>query len=170
MTTKAAAVPGAAPPDDRRVEPVAAEELAAMKVERDDRERMKIARLLLVESLRRLRSGRTLERAHGVVHPELTCIIRDVERLSRVVFPGSSGKSAAVEVDVGETSAPFELTAGASALASLIARASASKVAKIVGRTPKEIGAWAAGESSPDDGARVVLAARLRIAVEAWES
>lgn len=42
-----------------------------------------ILRRLLAESLRRLRAGRKVEEDHGVVHPEVGSIVRDVERLSR---------------------------------------------------------------------------------------
>jgi len=42
-----------------------------------------ILRRLLAESLRRLRAGRAVEEDHGVVHPEVSTIVRDVERLAR---------------------------------------------------------------------------------------
>jgi hypothetical protein len=164
---KASAVPNGAPPDDRRVEPVAAEALAGMKEARDDFERMKIARILLTESMRRLRAGRTLERAHGVVHPELTCIIRDVERLSRIVFPGSSAKRAEVEAEVEQGG--VELSEGAASLAALVARSSSAKVARLAGLTSKRIAALAAGEALPTDAERSVLASRLRVDAGSWE-
>jgi len=155
-----------APPDDRRVEPVSYAQVGEMKAARDDFERMKIARILLTESMRRLRSGRTLEREHGVIHPELTCIIRDIERLSRVVFPAGLSSASAV-VDEPEAP-PVELSAGARALSALVARSSAAKVSRVVGLLPKRVCELVAG-GRPTDGEMVALE-RLRILSASWRS
>jgi len=42
-----------------------------------------VTRHLLQLCLERLEAGRTLERERRIVYPEITCIVRDVERLQR---------------------------------------------------------------------------------------
>ena len=42
-----------------------------------------VIRHLLQVCLERLQSGRALERRRTIVYPEITCIVRDVERLQR---------------------------------------------------------------------------------------
>jgi hypothetical protein len=66
------------PNDNRRPLPLTAEQVREAK---ECKEPL-ILRTLLAESLRRLRAGRQVEKDHGVIHPEMTCIIRDCERLA----------------------------------------------------------------------------------------
>ena len=151
---------GGAPPDDRKVLPLAQEEIDAPRKIDDVRERAKIHRILLTESLRRLRAGRTLEREHGVIHPEMTAITRDVLRLTDLVFPGQKPE---------ESTEPAEVNEGARALCELVDRASPAKLAKIVGADPSLVKRWASGAELPDEARRVALETRLRIPRDAWD-
>jgi hypothetical protein len=152
---------GGAPPDDRKVLPLSQEEIDAPRKIDDARERMKIHRILLTESLRRLRAGRTLEREHGVIHPEMTAITRDVLRLTDLVFPGQ--KVAEEETTQAEPSD------GARALCELVDRASPAKVARIAAADPALVKRWMTGAELPDEARRVALESRLRIPRDAWE-
>ena len=143
--------------------------MARVKAERDDRERIKIARLLLTESMRRLRALRTLERQHGVCHPEGTCIIRDCLRLSEIVFPGTSSK----DRNDGEQeveAAPVKLSARAVALGRLVSKSSATRIGRLVGVDAKQVQAWASAGEAPDEDTREVMASTLRIDAAAWQS
>lgn len=162
---KRAAVPGAAPPDDRHPEPLTSAELAEAKAVTDSRERLKIHRFLLTESMRRLRAGRTLERAHGVIHPEMTAIIRDTLRLAELVFPG--GSSSADEARGGEESGPGA-TEGSRLLCGLVEQHTEQRVAKLVGVHPAKIRKFMAGQV-PDAATRRALELRLRIPADAWD-
>jgi len=66
------------PKDGRRPVPLTAAEIRKAR----ECDEPLILRALLAESLRRLRAGRRVEKDHGVIHPEMTCIIRDCERLA----------------------------------------------------------------------------------------
>jgi hypothetical protein len=156
-----------APSDDRKPRPVSQEEMSRAKSAKDDFERMKINRILLTESLRRLRAGRTLEREHGVVHPELTCIVRDVERLARLVFPGSSA-TAPRDVEQEATAAPVELNAGAKLLTAHVNRSSATKIGRLVGVDAAGVKRWASGAEMPCEADRQTMAAKFRIPEESW--
>jgi hypothetical protein len=59
-----------------RPEPVPAQTLKSV-----DEPRM--LRFLLATSVRRLKAARKLEETRKIVYPETTCIVRDVERLTR---------------------------------------------------------------------------------------
>ncbi len=126
-------------------------------------ERRKIHRLLLVESMRRLRSGRQLERAHGVIHPELTCIVRDVLRLTELVFPGSEPPPEALE---GPAAA--RESSGASTLAALAARGGWARVAKVSGIDIARLKKIATGFEVPDEDAAASLEGRLQIPATSW--
>ena len=155
-----------APSDDRTPLPLGADELRAAKETSDERERLRIHRLLLTECMRRLRSGRTLERAHGVIHPEMTAITRDALRLVDLVFPGSKEKRGELEVDAEPP--VVERSPGAVALAALVARSSSAKVVRVAGLPVKRIGALASGEAVPTDAERAALGSRLRIDEGSW--
>lgn len=156
---------GGAPPDDRKILPLSQEEIDAPKKVDDARERMKIHRILLTESLRRLRAGRTLEREHGVIHPEMTAITRDVLRLTDLVFPGQKVDDDGAIVP----EATVESNDGARLLCELLDRAPPAKLARIVGAEPALVKRWSTGAEVPDEARRVVLEARLRIPRDAWE-
>jgi hypothetical protein len=96
-----------APPDDREPVPVTAAELASVKAAKDTAERLRIARLLLMISLNRLRDGRKLEREHGhIIHDAVSIIARDVLRLSAIVFPGGAASVKAADLEgVGDAEA-----------------------------------------------------------------
>jgi hypothetical protein len=154
----------AAPSDERRPLPLSSEEINLPRVANNDHERGKIHRMLLIESVRRLRAGRTLEREHGVIHPEMTAISRDILRLTDLVFPGGPKPDADGATSPAE---PVELTDGARALCELLARATSVRVAKACGLDPKDIVRWSRGDI-PDAPARATLEARLRIARSSW--
>lgn len=160
---KRAAVPGAAPADDRRPEPLTAVQLEEARNVTDGRERSKIYRILLTETMRRLRSGRQLERAHGVIHPEMTSIVRDALRLADLVFPGSDAE---VRAEIEEE--PSKACAGAVELSALVARGGMARVAAVSGLPAKKLKAIADGHVRPSPGEVEVLADRLRISVGAW--
>jgi hypothetical protein len=163
MKNKTHAIPGAAPTDRRSPLPLSQEEMATASKARNDFERAKIHRALLIESMRRLRSGRTLEREHGVIHPEMTCIVRDVLRLTDLVFPGS-----APPAECEQPANPLELSAAAQALSRQVARHGHVKIARRVGMEPRLVKAWAAGQGLPDDAQRTTIEARLKIPAGDW--
>lgn len=165
MKPKDRAIKGAAPPDRRAPLPLSSEELAEAKQARNDHERAKIHRALLVESMRRLRAGRTLEREHGVIHPEMTCIVRDVLRLTDLVFPGAEPPA-----EVASAQAARELGPGAKALAALVARHGHAKIARRLGVDPKLVKAWGEGRALPDADEQATVEARFRIPRDAWGS
>lgn len=155
-----------APTDARVPETMNGDELAAARAIEGERHRRNIHRSLLTESLRRLRSGRHLEREHGVIHPEMTSIVRDVLRLTDLVYPSADApekkelaEEAAVEV--------VTLSAGSRALEALIARSSVSKVTRICGLPPREVSELRRG-GRPTEAQIVTLETRLRIPREAW--
>lgn len=155
--------PAAAPFDDRRPDPLSARELADAKAVSDARERTKIHRILLTESLRRLRAGRTLEREHGVIHPEMTAIARDVLRLTDLVYPLGASVDGDVEAEpVGQESD------GSRAICALLARTTPTRLARLAGVGAKAIVKWSRGVDVPDEDIRGVLEARLKIPREAW--
>jgi hypothetical protein len=182
MKTKA--VPGGSPSDLRHPEPLAFAAIDAARKVEDDRERLKIHRILLTETLRRLRSGRTLERSHGVIHPEVTAIVRDALRLTDLVFPGSAAKRAEVEGEEAAGDEPAkEPSAGAKALAAVVARTSAAAVARRLisagiafaeSDTARGSGgaemvrAWASGERGPLFSSRDAIAVALGIPSDSW--
>lgn len=106
MKNKTAAVAGMFPPDLRSPVPLSPQEMGLVRAAKHEpeHERAKIHRLLLTESMRRLRAGRTLEREHGVIHPEMTCIVRDVLRLTDLVFPSASPSTSHDDTDEGGAS------------------------------------------------------------------
>lgn len=161
---KAAAVPGAAPPDDRHPEPLSSEDLAKAKAA-NARERLKIHRLLLTESIRRLRAGRALERQHGVIHPEMTAIVRDTLRLAELVFPG--GSEAAAEARGGDE-VGAGVNEGARMLCGLVETHTEQRVAKVVGVHPAKLRKFMAGQV-PDASTRRALETRLKIPADAWD-
>jgi hypothetical protein len=163
MKVRTTRVADASPSDGRLVRPVDQESLNAASDVDGPAERRKIHRLLLVESMRRLRSGRQLERAHGVIHPELTCIIRDVLRLAELVFPGSEPPPEALEgaAEVRESS-------GAVSLAALAARGGWARVAKVSGLDVARLKRIAAGADVPDAELAASLEGRLQIPSSAW--
>ena len=55
--------------------------LASKAVRGVDEPRM--LRFLLAQSVKRLKAARKLEESRKIVYPETTCIVRDVERLTR---------------------------------------------------------------------------------------
>lgn len=55
--------------------------LPSQKVRGVDEPRM--LRFLLAQSVKRLKAARLLESSRKIVYPETTCIVRDVERLTR---------------------------------------------------------------------------------------
>ena len=72
-----------------------------------------ILRRLLSESLARLRAGRGVEKDHGVVHPEVSCIVRDCARLAQRLNALVAGKAdGEVMVDAGEVDGPEAETLG----------------------------------------------------------
>ena len=169
---KRAAVPGGAPPDLRHPEPLAFSALDAARKVEDDRERLKIHRILLTETLRRLRAGRTLERSHGVIHPEMTAIVRDALRLTDLVFPGSS-KRAEVEGEEAAEEEAEQISDGAKALAAVVARTSAAAVSRrllavIGGADVAMVRAWASGERVPLFSSREAIAVVLGIPSDSW--
>ncbi len=161
MKRREAKVDGGAPADGRIVRPIHQEAMNVPAAVDNPAERRKIQRLLLVESMRRLRSGRQLERAHGVIHPELTCIIRDVLRLTELVFPGSEPPPEALESAARESS-------GSSTLAALAARGGWPRVAKVSGIDAARLKRFAAGAEVPDEETIEVLEVRLQIPASAW--
>ncbi len=163
MKRREAAVAGAAPSDGRIVRPIHQDAMNAPASVDNPAERRKIQRLLLVESMRRLRSGRQLERAHGVIHPELTCIIRDVLRLTELVFPGAEPPPEALE-----TAAAVRESSGASTLAALAARGGWPRVAKVSGIDAARLKRFAAGTEVPDEEMIEALEGRLQIPASAW--
>lgn len=149
------------PPDRRSPVPLSPEEMATASATKNEHERGKIHRLLLTESMRRLRSGRTLEREHGVIHPEMTCIVRDVLRLTDLVFPGAAPPPETVDTPAAV------LSEGCRTVASLVARHGHGKVAARLGVDAKAVKAWAQGET-PTEAHQASLEARFRIARDAW--
>jgi len=78
------------PKDGRRPEALTVEKLKKAR----GCDECLILRVLLAESLKRLRAGRGVEKDHGVVHPEVTCIVRDCERLARRLNESADGDKA----------------------------------------------------------------------------
>lgn len=158
---------GSAPPLGAAHAPMPVEgvDLAAAKAITDSRERLKIHRILLVETMRRLRAGRQMERVHGVIHPEMTAIVRDALRLAELVFPG--GAKPAELADGGSEGAPVR-SLGHAQLAALVARSSLAKVARIAGVVPAVVKRTAEGEA-PNETHRATFERTLRIPASAWE-
>lgn len=69
------------PSDDRHPIPLT----SAILRDAEAKGKIEIYRDLLRISLERLHAGRELEKVHGVVHPEMTAITRDVVRLTEIV-------------------------------------------------------------------------------------
>jgi hypothetical protein len=163
---KTHAVEGGAPTDERRPECLTVPELRQAREERDAAKRLQLHRHLLAVTLLRLRSGRRLEVSHGgIVHPEVSTITRDAVRLIALVY-GSSVEAAELVEEV--EAPPVELSDAAKALSSLVARSSALRVAKLVGRTPREVSSWASGAAVPDAATQALLEARLRVPSSSW--
>jgi hypothetical protein len=59
-------------------------------------------RFLLATSVRRLKAARKLETARSIVYPETTCIVRDVERLTRRLNDSTMPRSNHVTDAVGQ--------------------------------------------------------------------
>ncbi len=156
-----------APKTSEIVQPVTAEEMNRARAESDKRERAKIHRLLLTETMRRLRAGRTLERSHGVIHPELTCIVRDALRLASLVFPaGAEEERQSIEDEA--TAQVVAITEGMEAIEKLVARSTASRVAQVAGLTLAELAQCRRG-APPTEDQKQRIAAKLKISIQSWD-
>jgi hypothetical protein len=92
-----------------RPEPVAAQTLRGANEPR-------MLRFLLATSVRRLKAARALEESRKIVYPETTCIVRDVERLTRRLnevraadAPAPKAMAEAVSVPVDDELPPLEI-------------------------------------------------------------
>ncbi len=106
-----------------------------------------------------------MERAHGVIHPEMTAIVRDALRLADLVFPGASRPS---ELAGGDDDGAPVRSIGHAQIAAMVARSSVGKVSKIAGVVPAVIKRVADGEM-PNAAHRATFERTLRIPASSWE-
>lgn len=154
-----------APSDDRIVPPLDAEVFREAKALPNGVERLRVHRRLLVECLRRLRAGRQLERDHGVIHPEMTAIVRDVVRLTDLVFP---------EVPTRGTNERDEqpiafLSKGRADFAQVVSKYSSARVAKRLCVNVSTVNACANGSESPSHAMRSRIESAFGVSLGSWE-